>query len=340
MKKLNLSGIISRNKNDELRRAFAEESQFKAQEAARIEKEKRQTLKENVANSGTLTTSRSSRLVNSKTALFNTLMERFKDEFVTQVVMEALPFDFPKTVHEELKEQIKFIRDDIFSGFINESTLTEPYFIKSLNENTNILVALGGAKGKDVKGTDLARATITANATFLARDLSGYKDAGKAQGVNLIDINTKVGDQAKLMDRIDSAVAELRDGLGDEAGALFKDLVSTFGREVKDRIARAVITDKELRESEANRYTGLSESSIELRRKRDNKKQKHYSLLEELYKTNNILQETAGASSEDYLHESLLQMAVLETYKLFECVTQSDEMIIATLKKRRRHLGN
>ena len=329
--------ITSRKRSGNTLNALKEIAEQKAKELEKTELNTKKALVENLTKRKASSTRLSTRKVNEKVSNYQKNLINTKDYFITECVRKALPFDLSNISDEELLEQIKLVKEDIFSGVISENKLLEPTYIKNtLTEESNILVDIGAAQGVNTP-LKLAKGVLAANATLLSNCDKCVDDTGRSLAINILDTAVMYGDASEKL----AQPKKLKDFVtAKNSQLLINDITTRFSEQVKITVADNILTDKRQREFQETRYENLSESTTQLRQLQDRRKQQHYSLLEELFKNASVLQESYGAEKVDYMNEAVFQLTILETYRLLECVEKDNTQIIVSLRSKRKNLSN
>ena len=329
--------ITSRKRSGNTLNALKEMAERKARESEKTELNTKKALIENLTKRKASSTRLSTRKVNEKVSNYQKNLINTKDYFITECVRKALPFDLSNISDEELLEQIKLVKEDIFPDVISENKLLEPTYIKNtLTEESNILVDIGAAQGVNTP-LKLAKGVLAANATLLSNCDKCVGDTGNSLAVNTLDTAIMYGDATEKL----TEPKKLKDFVtAKNSQLLINGITTRFSEQVKITVADSILTDKRQREFQETRYENLSESTTQLRQLQDKRKQQHYSLLEELFKNASVLQESYGAEKVDYMNEAVFQLTILETYRLLECVEKDNTQIIVSLRSKRKNISN
>ena len=315
------------------------------QESAQQQVDKRtndeKTLRENhKQNTFTGTFGRSSRTVLAKrNAVTKRLMEEGAALLMCRILREAVPFDLSNVSDAELTEQVKLFKDT-HAGIINEASLVQPTGVGGVDIESPTAVALFiGGQSSALQTKDgikvrtpaqLAKDILSVNA---ACSVNGHKDANISTVLNVIDTSFCYGSEAEK--RLDNKT-DTQIGLS----AVFEKSLASAGKQlgeaVRSRIAAALNEDAKAKMiSDEDRYSGLSEAVVERMKLRERRKTKKVSLVEEVFKTVSVLNESHGATQADYLNEAVFQVAILEAYALLGCVDKTADQIALALHAKR-----
>lgn len=243
--------------------------------------------------------------------------------FIVEMVRQACPIDLSGVGLEELTQQVAFVKDT-YSEIINEAT---PFAVVTgvpagidTGSPSQVALILGGANKET--GINLARKVLSVKAAYGCRQTA---DAGISVGLNVIDTAiTNIDPTATDKASVDAMYEQV-----------FSKLAGMFSKEVRQRVAtnlkedadRMLISDSELLE-------GLSELASK-KMQRDLRKRQP-SLLNEVFLTTKVLNESSTATDEDYLNEAVFVSTVLESLNVLGMIDKNLPDIQLALSKKRR----
>ena len=252
---------------------------------------------------------------------------------VAKIVMESMPIDISHVGLDELREQIEAVLNDTLSNIVDTSLfegtvhLHSP-MVKQLDSAESIknYLEINDASGN---ATSLLRKVVS----VIARDqYKGGKTTTNATLYNNMSIVAKA-DEPKTPEDMKNLSSFIND--------TSTNITGVYSKFIKEKCRVNLSKDmKDKSITEADQYSGLSETVIAIRKGKERKKNLNSSIGQELFKTISVMQESHGATANDYLNEAFFQMCILETYKLLECVTLNDADIAFELRNKRAKFSN
>jgi hypothetical protein len=266
---------------------------------------------------------KSSRTLRQKNADLMNAMQEAADYFVASVVRQAVPFDLSNIGAQELVEQIRAVKDQ-YNEILNESTICTPVPTPNgLNlqvpDHVANFIGIGVQDAQaGVVADRLARNVLTVQGLSYIKDKTPISFA-----YNNVDTQCAVGSEAEAC--VDSPLK-----------TSLVNLTAAFSGEVRKRLGTALREDAEKREySDAVLLEGKEGVPLVKARRKLDRARKH-SLLEEVFKTTKVLNESSGATEADYLNESVFVTAILETYNTLNCISKNMDDVAMTLYKKRK----
>lgn len=246
---------------------------------------------------------------------------------VTRIVTESMPMDLSHLPFNELLEQVEAVKTDVF-GDIIDSTLFENVVrlndVRLKTADPKVLAEYINTRDVDTSPQELLKKIIAVNAMESFKSGENTKNASVYNNISIVAKNSEPINPDQLQ-QLSSFI--------DNTNA---NIIGVFSKNIQEKCRVAI--SKDMRDNvvtEEELHDGLSESVSSIRKTKDRRKFKASSVSKELFKTVSVLQESHGATSKDYLNESFFQMCILETYKMFGCVTLNDEDIAHNLRNKR-----
>ena len=257
---------------------------------------------------------------------------KLKDALMVTILRESMPFNLEHVSDEKISESIKAV-EARYVGFLNERVLVQPEGMPNgldVNSPNSINMALGSVNGKTP--FNIARAALVSTANVCANK---KLDITVSMGYNCMDSAIAFGKSTASPDQsVTDPNGEFREYIGKVIGTVGAQI----GREVRKRLGQSLREEAERNMiTEEDRLFGLSEAEAYREKKAiRNETRDKFHLMEEVYKCIRTLDETKGATDEDYLNEASFHLGVIHAYSLLEAVTKDMAGITMELRKLRK----
>lgn len=313
------------DKNYFQRRALS--SKVLTEEVTKVREEKeakeKKLLESAYDNTFKLQSKKSTRMLREKNTALQKALNEATDCFVTDVVRKAVPFELNNVSNEELLEQIKAVRDQ-YSELLHENAVLTPAVAPAgldlaRSDHVSLFIGIGSQTKQAQQTADrLARNVLTLQGLSYIKDKTPISFC-----YNNLDSQIAYGDASEAM-------------TNSPLSSTLVQLTGVFSSQVRSRLGNALREDADKQQfSESVLLEGKTGVALDIA-KRKLARQSKPSLLEEVFKTTKILNESTGANPEDYMNESVFVTAILETYNILGCIKMDMNQVSETLYKKRK----
>ena len=255
-----------------------------------------------------------------------------KDALMVKILRESMPFNLEHISDEQMSESIKDV-EKRYSKFLNERVLVQPEGLPNgfdVNSPNSLNMVIGAVNGQTP--FNIARAAIIAPANICTNK---KLDVTVSMCYNAVDTAFVRGQST---DTPEQSVVDPDGQWKEYIGKIIHAVGTGIGREVRNRLGKSLQEEAERSMiTEEDRLFGLSEGKAEMERQKIRKeKRSQFHLMEEVYKCIRTLDETKGATEEDYLNEAAFHVGVIHAYSLLEAVNMSMEDIAMELRNLRK----
>lgn len=270
-----------------------------------------------------ISSTKASRTLREKSLAVTRIMQEAADTFVSEIVRGAVPFDLSHISQQELVEQIRAVKDT-YGEIINEAAIATPVptpsgFDIQVPDHVSNFISIGAQDAQSNMIADrLARNVLTIQGLSYIKDKTPISFA-----YSNVDTYSSVGGEAEAVSKNPNS-------------ACLRRLTAVCSSEVRRRVGGALKEDADKREIPDSLLLEGKTGVAYDKAKRNLERNRKPSLLEEVFKTTKVLQESTGASEEDYLNETVFVTAILETYNALNCLTKNMDQVSEILYKKRK----
>lgn len=246
---------------------------------------------------------------------------------VARIVTESMPMSLEHLTEQELIEQIEIVKNDMFDGII-DSSLIECAVPNLQSKTLGMLETKSYLEDTDGTPVSLLKKIIAVNAKEKYKSGENTKNATLYNNIKINSASNDMPDSPEKLQQLSTFIADTT-----------SSILGVYSKHIQTKCSNCISNDM-ADNSDKDKYEGLSEAVISMRKSKDRRKTQTVSVSKELFKTVSVLNESHGATASDYLNESFFQLCILESYRLLEAVPYTDLEIADKLRKKRAKFSN